>query len=379
MTRGRRGFTLIEMMVAVLVGSAGVVLAAKVAQVVITQSAKGRQSTDFHSRTRLVGRQLRADIRSTGIGSTGAVAVDNNIAVWTQMSVLTTAGFSAIPVVAGANNLGGVNIGGATTFGGSDAVQLLVTNPDTAVRTIGFSAANQDILNLDPNDRAINCPSGLIYISDHSAPTGGGRTQLLFVDGYPPNGIDTTGVLQFTVAPGSDVMCARLSVYWTDTQGWMHRSDLSGAAAPIINLGGPVWVDPSNVGPDSLAPGVLDLQVAYRVSAEVYTQNGQVRPVNQPARTWAFEGVAGNADPLMAGTMWFEVRMVRVNLLARTLRRVDAKVQARNVPRREDAAGLGPIVLNRSLGAEWATATETLTNLRYFDYTAPSGAVAEPY
>ncbi|CAN0575875.1 unnamed protein product, partial [Laminaria digitata] len=72
----------------------------------------------------------------------------------------------------------------------------------------------------------------------------------------------------------------------------MHRSDLSGAAAPIINLGGPVWVDPSNVGPDSLAPGVLDLQVAYRVSAEVYTQNGQVRPVNQPSRTWAFEGVA---------------------------------------------------------------------------------------
>lgn len=379
MTGRRRGFSLIEMMVAILVGSVGVVLAAKVAQVVITQSNKGRQTTDFRSRTRLVSRQLRADLRSAGVGSTGAVAVDPNVAAWGLMGIPTVAGFTAIPVVAGANSLGAIGIGGATTFGGSDAVQILVTNPDTAVRTLGFSPANQDIIGLDPADPPLNCPSGMIYVSDHSSPTGGGRTQVLFVDNYPPNAVNTRGVLQFTVGAGSDVMCARLSVYWVDDAGWMHRSDLSAAAAPIINLGGPVWVDPTGVGPDSVAPGVLDMQVAYRVSAEVYTQNAQLPPVGQPSRTWAFEGVAGNADALMADRMWFEVRMVRVNILARALRRVTSSPSAQQVIRREDAAGLPPLPLFRSLGAEWATATETLTNLRYFDYTAPSGVTAEPF
>lgn len=375
----RRGFTLVEMMVAVAVASTGVVLAAEVAQVIIIQSQKGRQNSDLGGRTGLVTRQLRADLRSAGIGSTGAVAVDPGIAAWTLMGVPTLAGFTAIPVVAGANGLGAVGLGGLTTVGGSDAIQLVVADPDSAVRTLGFSPANQDVIGLDPNDPPINCPSGMIYVVDHSGPTGAGRTQLMFVDGFPPNSINATGVLQFTVASGSEVMCARISVYWVDTAGWMHRSDLSGAAAGLVNLGGPVWVDPANVATDQLAPGVLDLQVAYRVSAEVYTQNAQVPPVGQPRRTWVGEGVAGNADALMTNRMWFETRSVRINLLARSLRRIDSQNSVRNVPRVEDASALPPINLTRALKAEWVTATETLTNLRYFDYTAPSGTVAEPF
>lgn len=71
--RRARGFTLVEMIVAVLIGSVGVVLAAKVAQVILRQSSKGQQSTDFHTRARLVTRQFRADLRAAGVGSTGAV------------------------------------------------------------------------------------------------------------------------------------------------------------------------------------------------------------------------------------------------------------------------------------------------------------------
>lgn len=382
MTRARSrrlGFTLIEMMVAVLVGTVGVVLAAKVAQVVIRQSSKGRQNTDFHGRTRLVTRQLRADLRSAGVGSTGAVGVDRGVGAWNTMNIGTAAGFNAIPVVAGANNLGAIGVGGATTFAGSDAVQVVVTDPGTSVRTIGFNPSGSDIIGLDPNEPAINCPSGMIYVVDHSAPTGAGRTQLLFVDSYPPNAINTTGNLQFTLASGSDVMCARLSVYWVDDTGWMHRSDLTNPGAALVNLGGQVWVDPSNVGADMISPGVIDLQVAYRVSAEVYTQNGAAPPVGQPERMWIYEGVAGNADALMAGPMWFEVRLVRINILQRTMRHIEATNSTKDIVRREDAQALPPINLTRALAAEWVVATEALTNLRYFDLGAPSGVVAEPF
>ena len=223
----------------------------------------------------------------------------------------------------------------------------------------------------------------MVYVVDHTAPTGAGRAQILFVANYPPNAVNTVGNLQFTVAPGSDVMCARVSTYWTDTTGWFHRSDITGPGVGLVNLGGtgPTFADGTNVATDALGPGVLDLQVAFRVSSEVYTQAGAVAPVNQPQRTWIYEGVAGNADARMVGTQqWFEVRMIRVNLLARNLRRIQPHVGGNaNIARVEDAAALPPIPLTRALGAEWVTATETLTNLRYFDLGAAAGVAAEPY
>lgn len=382
-SRRRRGFTLLELMIAVMVTSIGVALAAKVAQVVIRQSGKGRQSTDFHSRARLVTRQLRNDLRSAGVGSTGAVAIDRAVPVWGAMALNTPAGFDAIPVVAGVNGLGATPVGGRTTVGGSDAVQVVVVDPASAHRALGYNPAGQDIIALeppvDPASPPFRCPSNMVFVSDHSSPTGQGRTQLFFVESYPLGALNMVGDLQFTVGSGSDVMCARLSTYWVDAQGWLHRSDLTAPTAPIVPLGGQVWVDPSNVAGDALTPGVLDVQVAYRVSAEVYTQNGQPPPVAQPERTWAFEGVAGNADGLMSNRMWFEVRMVRVNLLMRTMRTISTGGGARNIARVEDAAALPPIPLTRDLQAEWVTATEALTNLRYFDLGAPSGTVAEPY
>ena len=38
------------------------------------------------------------------------------------------------------------------------------------------------------------------------------------------------GVLQLSVAPGSDVMCARISTYWVDNLAVFHRNDLTLAA-----------------------------------------------------------------------------------------------------------------------------------------------------
>jgi prepilin-type N-terminal cleavage/methylation domain-containing protein len=376
--RRRAGFTLVEMMVAVLVGSVGVVLAAKVAQVIVRQSAKSRQTTDFHSRTRLVTKQLRADIRTAGMGSTGAVAVDPAVAAWAGMRFNTAAGYPAIPAVKGVNNLGAVAVGGATTLAGSDAVQLVVPDPGTTVRSQRYSQVNTNTILLDPTAPPMNCPTQMIYVSDHSGPNGAGRAQIMFQAGVVPNGVTTTDLLQFTVGPGSDVSCARVSTYWVDTLGWMHRSDLSGPGALPTALGNLVVADPAS--PGALAPGVIDLQLAYRVSAEVYVQNGAAPPVGAPSAFWIFEGVVGNPDAFMAtDAMWFEVRMVRFNLLSRTVRRVEAHPTTQNIARREDAAALPPIPLTRALNVDWIVSSEALTNLRYFDLSTARGVRAEPY
>ena len=382
MRRATAGFTLIEMMVAVLIATAGVVLAAKVGQVIVRQSAKGRQNTSFRDRTGLLTKQLRADLRSAGIGATGAVAVDRTPNTWNQMGWDTPAGFFAIPVAVGANGAGGA-VGGRTVVPGSDAIQLVVPDPASSVRTQGFTGAGQDVLVFELG-ATLNCPSNMVYVVDHTAPNGAGRSQVLFVDAYPPGAVDTRGTLQFTVAPGSEVMCARVSTYWTDTDGWLHRSDLSGPNVGLVPIGvapNVVYVDPTNVATDVLGPGVLDLQIAYRVSSEVYTQNGVAAPVGQPQRMWIFEGVGGNADALMGTTQqWFEVRRVRISLLARNLRRIEAHTAGNeDIIRREDAAALPPLPFDRALHAEWVVATETLTNLRYFDMGAASGVPAEPY
>lgn len=368
--RRRAGFTLVEMMVAVLVGTVGVVLAAKVAQVIVRQSAKGRQSTDMHSRGRLVSRQLRADIRTAGVGSTGAVGVDVNVPAWLQMSFQSPSGFDAIPAVVGADGIGGVGVGGATTLAGSDAIQLVVPDPGSVVRTEGFAESGNTFIDL-PVLTTLNCPGPIIYVSDHTGPTGAGRTQVMFVRNVVGNRVNTWDQLKFAVAPNSDLMCARISTYWVDDQGWLHRSDLSGPnPGGLQNLGGRVFAD---AGADTpLSPGMLDLQVAYRVSAEVY---GGAPPA-VPEAFWAFD-TTGMADAFMGtDTNWFEVRMVRFNLLSRALRRVDVNPTLVPVNARENGALHN---LPVSIGPEWIASSETVTNLRYFDLTTARGVEADPY
>ncbi|MCA9548647.1 MAG: prepilin-type N-terminal cleavage/methylation domain-containing protein [Myxococcales bacterium] len=368
--RRRAGFTLVEMMVAVLVGTVGVVLAAKVAQVIVRQSTKGRQSTDMHSRGRLVSRQLRADIRTAGVGSTGAVGVDRAIPAWAQMFVTSSSGFEAIPAVAGADNIGAIPIGGANTLAGSDAIQLVVPDPGSAVRTEGFAESGNTFIDL-PVLTTLGCPGPIIYVSDHTSPTGAGRTQVMFIRNVVGNRVNTWDQLKFAVAPNSDLMCARVSTYWVDDQGWLHRSDLSGPnPGPLLNLGGWVYADPAAAG--QLAPGMLDLQVAYRVSAEVY---GGAPPA-VPAAFWAYD-TTGMANGFMGTEFnWFEVRMVRFNLLSRALRRVDGNATTFPLNGRENGAVHN---LPISIGPEWIASSEAVTNLRYFDLTTARGVEADPY
>ena len=160
-------------------------------------------------------------------------------------------------------------------------------------------------------------------------------------------------------------MCARISTYWvSDSVGingqpgqdglgdWLHRSDLGPNGAFAALGGGGVMLDVTSIGgPDLIASGVIDLQVAVGFSSELFRSQGLAVPVGEPAR-WAFTGVAtpANAAVTSAGpAAWFEARTVRVNLMnKKSHRRGGAGVGFAQYPRREDGAG----VINLQMGLE---------------------------
>jgi hypothetical protein len=121
---------------------------------------------------------------------------------------------------------------------------------------------------------------------------------------------------------------------------------------------------------------MMDFQVAYRVSAELYRLAGQAAPANQADAQWVFAGNAQNPNALMNGRGWFEVRLVRFNLLGRTLRKISETTTARNYPARENGV---PVPVRRNHSADWISSTESVVNLRYFDMGAPERVSPEPF
>ncbi|MEM7678659.1 MAG: hypothetical protein AAF449_21980, partial [Myxococcota bacterium] len=384
---------LVEMAIAVVVGAVSVVVAAKVAQVVIRQSTRGQQSSDFNTRSQLLTRQLRSDIQAAGSGSTGAIAVDDTVSPWNGGMAFIVNGKSCIPAMAGANNLPATAIGGTNVQPGSDAMMMVVPNPGLAGVTAGWNREGTQTIVLDippgnpvPATQPLaNCATNVVYAVDHTAPNGAGRAQVFAVNAFAGNTITTVGALQFTLAPGSTVMCARVSTYWVDLQGWLHRTDLQPGGGPFIGLSPVVAVDSSQVGTDMASPGLVDLQVAYRFSSEVYVRAGLAVPApgSIPSQ-WAYGGDALNIDtpgrPSLTVDLanWFEVRRARVNLLLRSVRNPEASNAGgqKNLTAREDGA---IATVDRLLRAEWATTSETLTSLRYFDFHASPSVDSEPF
>lgn len=371
-----RGFTLIEVLITVMIGAATVVAAAKVAETLVLQSNRGRQANDYAARNRLLGRQLREDLRVAGLGSTGAVAISAGDAMFAGLPYgPTPAGYNAMPAVSGVNSAAG----GANVRPGSDALQLVVPNPSTTRFTSLRARRNQNALDFAAGDATLfqNCP--MVYVSDQSSPSGGGRVGLFGVNSVVAGArVTVNAPLPFTVAPGSQVMCARVSTYYVDDQALLHRSDWAGGGLTTINGAvGQVLVDLTS--DQVMAAGIEDMQIAYRMSSELYVRGGGAPPVGNPDAQWVFAGDAGNADGEMGPDWaWYEVRQVRFNLLARRLRRVGvtSSQSQLEVEAREDGNVRDMI---RASSPDWLTSSEVVMNLRLFDMGAPSGLEAEPY
>lgn len=383
MRRGRRGFTLVEAMVAVAVAAATVMMAAKLATVVTQQNSVGRQENDLSVRTRVLREQLLEDVRLAGMGSTGAIGVDPSVSVLQDLAVEVdptgASGLVAIPAISGANNLPAIGLPTGTLQGGTDAIQLVVPNPGTRVRTVERARARSNILVVDDTS-PIPAECALLYIHDHTNPNGSGRTQVAWVQSVGATQITVQGELMFTAAPQTEVMCGRISTYWLDDDGWLHRTDL-GPDTALQLASAPVWVNGGPTEPDLMAPGISGLQIAYHASAEVFRRATTPQPVPaDPDASWLFRGATPDVSGLFLAPdnehLWFEIRLVRINVFARhlkTRRGQDGDATWAGVEDGDD------VTIDRGFSGEWITFTGGVTNLRMFDSALAADVVAEPF
>jgi prepilin-type N-terminal cleavage/methylation domain-containing protein len=376
-SNARRGFTLIEVMVSVVIGAITTLFAAELAQMVIRQNARGEQRNDLTGRNQILGRQLRSDLQNAGVGSTGAIGVASGDAALDALTTDTPGGGNpSIAAVTGANNVAGAAAGGRNVLDGSDVIMVVVPDSTTLVTTDDLSREATDSLSMLDAAPLANCD--FVYVLDKSMPSGAGRTFLASSAGAGGLGLAINGTLPFTVAPGSDVMCARVSTYWVDDEGWLHRSDLEPGDAPVMV--GRVGIPEGNVLTDIMAMGVEDMQIAYHFSSAAVFPAGPL-PGADPADGWAFSDVAAFVPAL--DTDWFEVRRVRLNIAARSLREIGSGVEVSAAERDlslalvEDQPAARQVPMG--LAVAWIRTEETLVNLRYFDYGADVDLAVEPY
>jgi prepilin-type N-terminal cleavage/methylation domain-containing protein len=415
----RRGFSLIELMIALLVCAFGVAAAAKISSSAVRSSRRGTEAVDLGQRARLISRQLRVDLRLAGEGSTGAIGVAAS-PPWTALSANyhnVTNGEDAIPAISGANNITSVGLpnGATTPPWPTDAIMLVVpdaaTHSITAQPTASGIGAQIQLIGPDfppcatPGACPAQCPSGFVYIADHAAATGAGKSQIANISSITQGGgpvgaqITLADNLMFDVSPSAEVMCARVTTYLIaipaagsgSTIPWLMRSDLSAAGGTSAIGGGgsgQVFVNTNAIEFDS--PGVWDLQVAYAFSSENTTVPSGRNTV--PSDRWAFANPnsysAGATSPFVGGNCnwcgWFEVREVRYSMLVGSVRALLEKDQIVGEAAAEDGPLVGPnagqITMPIEVGRYRLTAGETLQTLRMFDKALPSGqGIATPY
>jgi prepilin-type N-terminal cleavage/methylation domain-containing protein len=381
--RRKLGFSMVELMIALAICAFGIAAAAKISSSAVRSSRRGSETVDLGQRARLVSRQLRVDLRLAGVGSTGAIGVDNGQAPWSTIDTGYGSTPHAIPAVTGANN-----IGASTTLPGgvktppwlTDAIQIVVPDPTTRQTTSEAVAAGASLIPLLATVPAIafpTCPNRLVYISDHAAANAAGRTQISAQGGACTGCVNIVGTTQFNMAPGADVMCARISTYFVGQPAgsqiyWLMRSDLDPAQGQTAVNGaqGTVYVNTTpNMTTLLHSPGVYDLQVAYAFSSEFAGRAAA------PAGRWAFASTPG-VDPTATMTNWFEAREVRFNMLVTNVRELTESGQPIPELASEDGAVI-QIPIERSRFR--LTAGESLVSLRLFDKAMTAGIVATPY
>lgn len=376
--RSGRGFTLLEVMVAIGVASITVMLATQAATMVIRSNFNREQATDKSMRTRTLLEQMQADVQLAGMGSTGAIGVDPADPTFTQMVLVNSAGgVPSIPAIAGSNSLRPPGPAYGTPVTASDAVQMVVPNPRTTTPTTQRAPAGTATLEFVDSGELAGCP--LVYINDHSEPNGVGRTQLAFTTGRTPTTVSIRGSLLFTVNPGSDVSCARISTYWVAQGGVLFRSDAAANGAMLQLLPGPVTVpNPAPVTEAVAATGVMNMQIAYLMSSEAFRTYG--RPVPLPDMRTMFANAGSGLEPFAVSNpeIWFEVRGVRFNLLVSNQKAEMGRdtTTLANPGMREDGDPGNQVIARKG---EWTTFAESATSLRFFDQATTTGVQAEPY
>jgi hypothetical protein len=385
---------MVELMIALAIVAFAIVAAAKISSSAVRSSRRGTETVDIGQHARLISRQLRVDLRLAGEGSTGAIGVDSTT-FWNNFSgTFSSGGYNMMPAVTGANNItAGTSIASGavvTPNWVTDAIQLVVPDPATRVQIVDPYRAGMGApsLNLAPLQTfPTTCPGGLVYIVDHGAANGAGKTQLAIHGGACTGCVKINDTTIFNIAPGAEVMCARISTYFVGvpaagntTVPWLLRSDIDPATTPVAVSGAAGTVNVSGSGGPGAwmdAPGVYDLQIAYAFSSELSGMARGVTPTS-PAGRWAY-APGGTADPNSTSSGWFEVREIRFDMLVASVRAItDINGVTTTLP--EMAAEDGAqIPMPPEQGRFRLSAGESLMTLRLFDKALPQGVPATPY
>ncbi|MBK6690504.1 MAG: prepilin-type N-terminal cleavage/methylation domain-containing protein [Deltaproteobacteria bacterium] len=389
----RRGFTLIEMMVAIGVGA--VVLAAIFSLAVqqMQSYTEGAAVAELHSSSRVVFESLTRDLRNAGAGTSfyagapiAVLGANERLAVRDNNDG-TSRGIPAIRIVNGVTTP-------ADVMPGSDAIALLrITslttwledrvppNPGAGVpyevgdfNVIAGCAAADGMVLISDSSRSTSEAESMVLALDRVASIA--QSALVFSNGFGIDPSDTNRTSDRSVPPagmavGSRVMCVQPVTYWLDVQGRLRlfqstRANPGGTATAMGLNPGQVPLDP---GTDAvLSEGVEDLQFAVFMSAAA---------PGVLANNWAYvPGLALANEAELA-----EARVVRTSVLMRTASTPKTSGGPSRIAQLEDHVLTQPAqpgcrtpatCYDPSYRRKALTFTAELRNLRIFDAVSDS-------
>jgi prepilin-type N-terminal cleavage/methylation domain-containing protein len=344
----RRGFSLIEMLVALAISAIVMAIAYTLAVTQMQSYTEGSAVSEMHVSARAVFESMTRDLRNAGAGTSFyAGAPLAALGATDRLSVRDTSDGSSrgIPAIRIASNL----TGPTGVMIGSDAISLLrITGPSTWLTdrvppspgtSTPFEVADFNVI------RPCALADGLVLISDSSRSTSEAEAMVLaldrvasqaqnalvFANAYGINPADPARATNRSVPPagmavGSRVMCVMPVTYWLDDRGRLRifRSTLANPGGSGVAAGaypGRVPIDPANDA--VLAEGIEDLQFAVFMSA---------RATGVLANAWAFTpGISPTIEAELA-----EDRVVRASVLMRTAYLGDSSSGPNRVAQIED-------------------------------------------
>ncbi|MBI2376777.1 MAG: prepilin-type N-terminal cleavage/methylation domain-containing protein [Deltaproteobacteria bacterium] len=383
---GSAGFTLIELMIALLVGG----LVATGAFTLAAEQMRNYRTLDETSQAAAAGRvvfdALQSDVQNVGMGTSFYVAAQAD-ALGGGVTVLDGLGASrGVPVMRVVDEASGTDI-----LPGSDALFLLrlegqftfiadATSGGAPVdaRPVGAfgvvdqsrlqACATQGLLVVVSDVSSAWEPSSMLLplatISSPTAPGAAGPisfTNAFDIDPAETTRLTDTAIPTNALAIGSIVQCVRPVTYWVDSQRRLRMFASSaaspGGSATLSGTFGSAPIDPANDA--VLAEGIEDLQISALMSSASPTL----------ANGWAFAGNGGLASlDEMA-----EIRVLRMSVLVRT-NRADDNDRAPTVPSTIENHSN---VLDRKRSYKLIRFEVPIRNLRLFDLmSAPERTTA---
>lgn len=357
----RRGFTLVEILVAAGISGIAILGAFSFARYQITAYKTQGEISDMQMSSNIVFESMARDLRSSGFGSSFWIGAEANAFGDTNRLAFGDRGIPSVRPMNGASPNGSGNAamprsdalmivrmeGEATHIpsGEPGAQKIPAQIPNGSTYLVANPAALAGCANTDIDGVAAD-EDGLVVVSDMGhraepasfmleinpfvAPPVGTAGSISFGNTWSsidPGAGSRVGGAQPPIVPtgagiGSLVVCVRPVVYWVDAQFrlrmWRASNlTLASSGSLLPNAGDVTFTVPINPTNDLvLAEGVEDLQIAYLMSGAAGAK----------ANLWIYSSPTGAASSFADAANLAEIRAVRITALLRTAVQGDTPV-----------------------------------------------------